>query len=254
MKARPARYAIFLRVSTAKPEQEHGLVAQRRACEEYMRRRGWPLKGAKVYTEQASGRQTNRPVLRAMLHDAAMHVFQVLVLFRLDRLSRGGIHEMFRILKALDDHGVRVYSVGESWFDADSPARELVLAVLAWAAEFESKAIGERVAAGIAARRAEAGRKGRPFVWGRAHTSFVARDPVLPRKAVEMRTGDLSWSQVARRLGVSRTTARRLYAMGKAEAAGDRRSREERRVPSHREQRAPGRRGLAQSSSVGAKR
>ena len=254
MKARPARYAIFLRVSTAKPEQEHGLVAQRRACEEYMRRRGWPLKGAKVYTEQASGRQTNRPVLRAMLHDAAMHAFQVLVLFRLDRLSRGGIHEMFRLLKALQGYGVRVFSVGESWWDPDNPTHELILAVLAWAGEFESKAIGERVAAGIAARRAEAGRKGWPFVWGRAHTSFVAREPALPEKAVEMRRGDLSWSQVARRLGVSRTTARRLYAIGKARAGGDRRPRQIRRAPSRSGHRAPGRGGTARPSLVEAKR
>ncbi len=206
---------MFLRVSTAKPEQEHGLVAQRRACEDYLERRGWSSKGVKIFEEQASGRKTRRPVLRQMLHEAAMHGFQVLVVFRLDRLSRGGIAEMFRILKALTDYGVFVYSVCEAWWDPDNPTHELILAVLAWAAEFESKAIGERVAAGIAARRAEAERKGRPFLWGRARTSRLVRDPALPAKAAKMRRDGASWAQIGRALHVSRTTARRLASTGK---------------------------------------
>lgn len=227
---RPVRCAIFLRVSTTKPEQEHGLTAQLQACKEFLEQRGLPADGARIFKEQASGRRTNRPVLREMLHEAAMHRFQVLVLFRLDRMSRGGIGEMFRILRALGGYGVRVYSVCETWWDPDNPTHELILAVLAWAAEFESKAIGERVAAGIAARRAEAERKGRPFLWGRARTSRLARDPALPAKAVEMRRDGLSWAQIGRGLGVGRTTARRLYRLGTAPVLKDQGTDRRRRV------------------------
>jgi DNA invertase Pin-like site-specific DNA recombinase len=141
-----------------------------------------------------------------------MHRFTFLIVFRLDRLSRGGIVEMFRVLKTLQGAGVRVYSVSEAWWDPAAPTAELILAVLAWAAEFESKAIGERVAAGIAARRAEAERRGRPFLWGRARVSAVARDPSLPVRVRQLRASGRSWTQVARSLGVSRTTARRLCA------------------------------------------
>ena len=170
------------------------------------------MRGVAVYEEEASGRRSDRPVLGKLLHDAAMHRFTVLVVFRLDRISRGGIPAMFRVLKTLQGAGVRVYSVSETWWDPEAPTAELILAVLAWAAEFESRAIGERVAAGIAARRAEAARRGRPFLWGRARVSAVTRDPDLPSRARQLRTAGKSWTRVARDLGVSRTTARRLCA------------------------------------------
>jgi DNA invertase Pin-like site-specific DNA recombinase len=145
-----------------------------------------------------------------------MHRFQILIVFRLDRLTRGGIAEMFRVLKALQDAGVRVYSVCETWWDPDAPTAELILAVLAWAAEFESRAIGERVAAGIAARRAEAERRGERFLWGRAKVSTLIRDPDLPAKTLQMREAGLSWTRVAQTLGVGRTTARRLCLLSRS--------------------------------------
>jgi DNA invertase Pin-like site-specific DNA recombinase len=207
--------AIYARISTGREQQGHGLEAQVHACRDLLRRLAIPLRGVTVYEEEASGRRSDRPVLRKLLHDAAMHRFTVLVVFRLDRLSRGGIVEMFRVLKALQGAGVRVYSVSEAWWDPDAPTAELILAVLAWAAEFESRAIGERVAAGIAARRAEAERRGRPFLWGRARVSPLTRDPELPAKALGLRQGGLSWTRVARSLGVGRTTARRLCKLAR---------------------------------------
>jgi DNA invertase Pin-like site-specific DNA recombinase len=175
-----------------------------------------PIRDVAVYEEEGSGRRQDRPVLRTLLRDAALHRFQILVVFRLDRLTRGGIAEMFRVLKALQGAGVRVYSVCEAWWDPDAPTAELILAVLAWAAEFESRAIGERVAAGIAARRAEAERRGERFLWGRAKVSPLTQDPDLPARALRFRQSGLSWTQVARTLGVGRTTARRLCLLGRS--------------------------------------
>jgi DNA invertase Pin-like site-specific DNA recombinase len=211
--------AIYARISTGRDQQGHGLDAQEHACRDLLQRLAIPVRGITVYEEEASGRRSDRPVLAKLLYDAAMHRFTVLVVFRLDRLSRGGIVEMFRVLKTLQGAGVRVYSVSEAWWDPEAPTVELILAVLAWAAEFESRAIGERVAAGIAARRAEAARRGRPFLWGRARVSAVARDPNLPVRARQLRASGRSWTQVARSLGVSRTTARRLC--GATPPAGD---------------------------------
>ncbi len=212
---RPARSAsIYARISTGRELQGHGLETQVHACRELVERLGFSLRGVTVYEEEGSGRRRDRPVLRKLLHDAAMHRFQILIVFRLDRFTRGGIAEMFRVLKTLQGAGVRVYSVCETWWDPDAPTAELILAVLAWAAEFESRAIGERVAAGIAARRAEAARRGKPFLWGRARVSALARDPGLPARALELRRSGRSWAQVARTLGVGRTTARRLCLVG----------------------------------------
>jgi DNA invertase Pin-like site-specific DNA recombinase len=208
--------AIYGRISTGKEQQGHGLEAQAHACRDLLHRLELPLRDVAVYEEEGSGRRRDRPVLRRLLHDAAMHRFQILVVFRLDRLTRGGIAEMFRVLKALQGAGVRVYSVCETWWDPDAPTAELILAILAWAAEFESRAIGERVAAGIAARRAEAERRGKPFLWGRAKVSPLTCDPELPVKALRLRQSGLSWTRVAASLGVGRTTARRLCQLARS--------------------------------------
>ncbi|MFA5895340.1 MAG: recombinase family protein [Thermoplasmata archaeon] len=212
----PRSVAIYGRISTGKEQQPHGLAAQVHACRELLPRLELPFRDVALYEEEGSGRRRDRPVLRKLLHDAAMHRFQILVVFRLDRLTRGGISEMFRVLKALQHSGVRVYSVCETWWDPDAPTAELILAVLAWAAEFESRAIGERVAAGIAARRAEAERRGEPFLWGRARVSALTRNPELPAKALQLRQGGLSWTRVAASLGVGRTTARRLCQLAQS--------------------------------------
>lgn len=213
---KPGRTAAYLRISTTKEEQEHGLATQLEACKEFVTARGLAVGDVLVYEEQASGRKSNRPTLKKLLHDGALHRYVNLVMFRLDRLSRGGITEMFRLLKTLEGYGVHIYSVNEAWWDPDAPTAELILAVLSWAARFESESIGARVSAGIAAKRAEAGRRGEPFLWGRARVSALTRNPDLPLEAVALREKGLSWTRLAGDLEVGRTTARRLYQIGRA--------------------------------------
>ncbi len=207
---------IYVRVSTKKAGQEHGLEAQRRACLKLIQEKGLG-EGTVLFKDQISGRQAERPGLRKLLQAAAMKQIRAVVLFRLDRLTRGGIAEMFRVVKTLEDYGVRVYSVSESWFDPDNPTHDLTLAILAWAAAFESQAIAERVAAGIAATKAERMARGEPWIWGGAHRSKLTKDPTLPAKALQMRREGLSWSQIAKRLDVGRTTARTLCGLAQAQ-------------------------------------
>lgn len=213
--------AIFSRVSTTKEGregQEHGLESQIHACRELLKVKGLGADDAIVFEEQVSGRkdERRRPVLKKLLHEAALHRFQILVVFKLDRLTRGGISEMFRVLKALQGYGVRVYSVSEGWWDPDAPTAELVLAVIAWAAQFESRSIGERVASGIAARRAEAVDRQEPFLWGQARVSPRVRDPSLPGKVLELRRAGRSWNEIKAAVGIGRTTARKYCVLALA--------------------------------------
>jgi DNA invertase Pin-like site-specific DNA recombinase len=204
--------AIYIRVSTTKAEQDHGLEAQEHACRQFIESRQLAENGARleVVLDRLSGRKPKRPGLDNLLHKAAMHHVNAVIVARLDRFTRGGIAECFRIVKELEGSGCRIHSVADPWFDPSNPAHELILASLAWAAEFESKAIGERVAAGIAARRAEADAEGNAFVWGGAHRSKLTEDPGLPSKIAERRGQGRSWSEVAEEFDIGRTTARRL--------------------------------------------
>ena len=213
---RSGRCALYVRISTRRVDQEGGLASQLQACQEFLRRQGLRPEEAIVFEEHASGRQTNRPVLRKLLHEAALHRFGNVIVFKLDRLSRGGVVPTFQLLQTLHDHGVRVYSVSESWWDPDNAVHEAVLAILAFATRIESESIAERVSAGIARKRAEALERGEPFLWGRARTSPLRRAPHLPAKAVQLRKDGLSWAETAQTLGVGRTTARRLYHLGLA--------------------------------------
>ncbi len=147
---------IYARVST-KEVQEHGLASQVHSCREFLKAKGLPLEDTIVFQDQASGRRADRSGLRDLTHRAAMKQVKVVVVYKLDKLTRGGIAEMFHVVKTLYGYGVRIYSVSEVWWDPENPTYDLILAVLAWVAEFESRSIGEQVAAGIAARRAEAG-------------------------------------------------------------------------------------------------
>lgn len=164
-------------MSTTKGEQEHGLIAQEHAVRRFLEDKEIALDGElRVYTEQASGRKEKRPRLEEMLHDAAMKKFRVLVVFKLDRLSRRELMvtgDVVEVVKKLTGYGVRVYSVAETWWDPDNPVAPLILAALSWAASMESRAIADRVTAGITASKAEAARDGKPFVWGRARTSAL---------------------------------------------------------------------------------
>lgn len=146
---------------------------------------------------------------------------RIVVVPRLDRLTRGGIREAFRLLDTFKGHGVRVFSPGDPWWDPDAPTSELILAVLAWAAELESRSIGDRVGAGIARRRSECLARREPFVWGGAHRSKLRLDPDLPAKAASLRAQGRSWSAVAGELGVGRTTARRLCQIARVGNGGN---------------------------------
>ena len=69
-----------------------------------------------------------------------------LYVFRLDRLARSGIRAMFEVLEDFKRHGVEVVTLADG-FDVNGPAAEIVLAVLAWAAQRETLAMRERVSA-----------------------------------------------------------------------------------------------------------
>lgn len=198
--------ALYARVSTTKPEQDHALESQIDSTTRFLNEKGYEVH--RIYQDRISGRRADRPGLREMRHDAALHRFQAVGVSRLDRLTRGGIRDMFDTVSDLEGHGAPVWSVSEGWWSPDNPAHDLVLAAIAWAARFESTAIGERVASGIAFKKKEAEESGEPWTWGKR--SLVSKDPTLPARASALRQAGSSWGRIASELGVGRTTAKRL--------------------------------------------
>src|SRR5262245_16407688 len=151
-----------------------------------------------IYTDEASGTkdEAERPKLKEALREAHERRFDVLLVWALDRVSRGGIGATAGILDKLKRSGVAVRSYREPWLDTTAPGiGELLTAVFAWCAQQERQRIVERVRSGIERARRRGTKSGKAI--GRPALEL---DPERARLAVE-RTGSLR--RAAALLGVS---------------------------------------------------
>lgn len=134
--------------------------------------------------------------------------------FALDRLSRAGIAPLIGIWNHFQQAGVRVASISEPWADTSNPAAEVVIAVLAWAAQQEKKRLNERRRAGIAAAKA-AGKK-----WGGSEKGHrITVTARKERRAMELLASGIGPAEVARSTGVSRRTVYRLIDRHESQTA-----------------------------------
>jgi DNA invertase Pin-like site-specific DNA recombinase len=191
------RAAIYARVSTSdgRQEVENQLAELRR----FAATQNWEIAGE--YIDHESGGKADRAEFRRMFTDAAQRRFDLVLVWALDRLTREGVAETFEYIKRLTSHGVQFVSFTEEHFRTAGPAGELMIAVAAWIAKQERIRISERVRAGLSRARAQGTRSGKPV--GRPQAVF-RRD-----EATALRGSGLSWSQIARKLGVGITTVRR---------------------------------------------
>ncbi len=117
----------------------------------------------KIYDVGASAyRGDHNKALGQVYKDARANRFKTLIIWSLDRLSRQGVGAICGIVKKLDDLGVTIVSIQETWLEQDGMHRDLLIAVLGWAAEFESKQRGDRTKAGLERRKRAGHRLGRP--------------------------------------------------------------------------------------------
>jgi len=176
--------ATYHRVSRV--DQSSALQADETAA--LVSRRGWTLRPP--YADDGiSGSHDRRPAFQRMLADARSRRFDVLVVWRTDRLFRS-LRELVVTLDELTSFGVDFVSVTEP-FDTTTPSGRLLLQMVGAFAEFERSVMIERTHAGIAAARKRGVHCGRPEV-----ELDVAR-------ALELRSRGWSFKKIGRELGVS---------------------------------------------------
>lgn len=144
----------YLRVSSRSQSTE----TQRVAIERVARARGETIDG--WFEEARSAKSMDRPVLGDLREAIRAGVVGILYVYRLDRLARSGIRETFQLVEEFRQRKVQIVTVADG-FTLEGPVADVVIAVLAWAAQMERLAIGERIA--DAHERVTAA--GRP--WGR---------------------------------------------------------------------------------------
>ena len=109
----PARISFYIRISTAEHHQKYSLGAQRERLEAFCKAQwddDWRLH--KVYRDTESGTHMHRPGLEEMLCDAEGGLFDTLLVFRVDRLSRK-VRELAQMVDELTKYGVALKSITE---------------------------------------------------------------------------------------------------------------------------------------------
>lgn len=147
--------ARYIRVSRS--DQNPNLQSDE--SEDLICRRGWQL-GESFVDAGQSGTKAHRPALDRLLGAARRREFDILVVWRADRLFRS-LKGMVTTLSELAALGVEFVSVTEP-FDTTTPQGRLLLHLVAAFAEFERGILIERTLAGQAAARRRGARIGRP--------------------------------------------------------------------------------------------
>ncbi len=150
------RCAIYTRKSTDEGlEQEfNSLDAQREACDAYIqsqRGQGWVAIKKQYDDGGLSGGTMNRPALQSLLTDIENHKVDLIVVYKVDRLTRS-LMDFSKIIENLDASDVSFVSVTQQFNTASSMGR-LTLNVLLSFAQFEREVTAERIRDKIAASK-----------------------------------------------------------------------------------------------------
>jgi site-specific DNA recombinase len=154
--AKVFRCAIYTRKSSEEGlEQDfNSLHAQRESCDAYIksqRHEGWsPLPA--LYDDGGYSRgSTERPALKRLLADIQSHLIDVVVVYKVDRLTRS-LADFAKIVEIFDAADVSFVSVTQQFNTTTSMGR-LTLNVLLSFAQFEREVTGERIRDKIAASK-----------------------------------------------------------------------------------------------------
>lgn len=195
--------AAYIRVSSK--GQDHAM--QRLAIERAAAARGEPV--GEWYAEKKTARTMDRPELARLLADVRARKLSRVYVWRLDRLTRTGIRDTLDTVEEFRTLGVELVNLADG-FNVPAPGvegsaakvAELILSILAWAAEMELLTRRER----ISARRELAEERGE--AWGRP-----SRLNRYDREAIQARreAGE-TVRAIAAALKVPRSTVARVLA------------------------------------------
>ena len=157
--------------------------------------RSWNI--TREYVDHAiSGCARSRPALDEMLADARAGRFDILAVWKIDRLGRS-LQHLLQILDELTGLGVDFVSVTDAGMDSTSHQGRLMLSIIGAFAEYERQIIRERVLSGIAKAQSDGIHCGRPAM------------DIDIRPALALLEKGHGLKSIAKMLNISRATLRR---------------------------------------------
>src|SRR5580765_694472 len=145
---RKLRCAVYTRKSSEEglDQEFNSLDAQRDACESYIasqKAEGWCLISENYDDGGISGATLERPALQRLLADIEAKRVDVVVVYKIDRLSRA-LKDFAKLVEVFDRNNVTFVSVTQAFNTTTSMGR-LTLNILLSFAQFEREVIGERI-------------------------------------------------------------------------------------------------------------
>ena len=145
------RVAIYCRVSTIEQAEEgYSIDEQNVKIREYCEREGHEIYN--LYEDRGiSGKNiTNRPGIKQLLEDATKNKFDLVVVWKLNRISRK-LLDILNIVDLLNKHNIAFRSLTES-FETETPSGKLQLNIMGAIGEFERETISENIKLGMGAK------------------------------------------------------------------------------------------------------
>jgi DNA invertase Pin-like site-specific DNA recombinase len=188
------KVALYGRVSSAESTGRQDPEVQLSQLREYCKQRGFIIH--KEYVDHMSGSKDDRPSLNALMNEARKRRIDIVLVWKFDRFARS-TKALVLALEEFRQLGVDFISFSEN-IDTSTAMGKAMFTMISAMAEFERSLIQERVCAGLQRAKDKGVRLGRPQV------GFDAN------KAVQLKRGGSSWDQMAKALGVSKSTLRRV--------------------------------------------
>lgn len=159
------KVAIYVRVSTTNQAEEgYSIEEQKDKLSSYCNIKDWSV--YKIYTDGGfSGSNTKRPALEQLIRDAKKKLFDTVLVYKLDRLSRSQKDTLYLIEDVFLENKIDFVSLLEN-FDTSTPFGKAVVGILSVFAQLEREQIKERMQLGKLGRA----KSGKSMMW--AKTSY----------------------------------------------------------------------------------
>lgn len=181
------KVAIYSRVSTHDQDEQLQVPRLREFCS----RLGYEI--VHEYSDEASGKNANRPGWKALLSDARRGEFEAVIVTKLDRVMRS-LMQLLDVLQEFEKRRISIITLDQGTIDMSSANSRLQIGIIAMVAEWEREIISERT------REALQTKKARGVVLGRLPADFSIH------RAALLRIEGKSWTAIAEDLGIPRTT------------------------------------------------
>lgn len=161
------KVAIYVRVSTTNQAEEgYSIEEQKDKLSSYCNIKDWSV--YKIYTDGGfSGSNTKRPALEQLIKDAKKKLFDTVLVYKLDRLSRSQKDTLYLIEDIFLENKIDFVSLLEN-FDTSTPFGKAVVGILSVFAQLEREQIKERMQLGKLGRA----KSGKSMMWARTSYGY----------------------------------------------------------------------------------